>query len=154
MNARRDGPSADEVIRALGLVPHPEGGHYVETLRDPATIGAGRSVGTAIYYLLRAGERSAWHRVIDATKIWHWYAGDPLDISIAEPDGQARTLRLGTDFGGGERPQVIVPAGHWQSAIPHGAWTLVGCTVSPGFEFASFEMAPAGWSPGDPRGGG
>jgi len=137
--------SAEEVARLLDLAPHPEGGFYRETFRDPREIG-GRSVGTAIYYLLPAGQVSAWHRV-DAGEIWHWHAGAPLDLSLYEDGGRVTTLRLGADLPGGERPQGIVPAGVWQSAKSLGAWTLVGCTVAPGFEFAHFEIAPGGEPP-------
>ncbi len=136
--------SADAIIAALGLKPHPEGGHYAETFRDEPQAG-GRARSTAIYYLLRRGERSDWHR-IDAVEIWHYYAGDPLQLSIAGPAG-ADLIALGPDVLAGERPQAIVPARYWQSAEPLGAWTLVGCTVAPGFEFAGFELAPAGWDP-------
>ncbi|MEM1381567.1 MAG: cupin domain-containing protein [Pseudomonadota bacterium] len=127
--------TADDLIDALGLKPHPEGGHYSETFRDPRTVD-GRSVGTAIYFLLRAGERSKLHRV-DAVEIWHHYAGAPLKLTIGE-----ETVRLGTDFAAGERPQAVVPAGVWQAAASLGDWTLVGCTVAPGFEFSAFEMHP------------
>jgi hypothetical protein len=138
----------DTIIAELGLRPHPEGGYYAETWR--AATGAGeRSTGTAIYYLLRAGERSHWHRV-DAAEIWHHYAGDPLALSIAPGSGvePAERYVLGPDLAGGQRPQLVVPAGDWQAAEPLGAWTLVGCTVSPGFEFEGFELAPPGWEPG------
>jgi len=139
--------TADEVIAALGLAQHPEGGWYRETYRHAAA-ARGRGAGTAIYYLLKAGERSAWHRVTDADEIWHWYAGAPLELRIA-PDGQAaETKRLGPAVTEGERPQQLVPANAWQAAQSLGAWTLVGCTVTPAFEFAGFEMAPAGWEPG------
>jgi len=130
--------TAEEVARLLDLAPHPEGGFYRETFRDPRRVD-GRSVATAIYYLLPAGQVSAWHRV-DAGEIWHWHAGAPLELSLSE-DGRRTTLRLGADLTGGERPQGIVPAGVWQSARSLGAWTLVGCTVAPGFEFAHFEIA-------------
>lgn len=139
--------SADKVIRLLGLEPHPEGGHFAETYRDPVTNSGDRAAGSAIYYLLREGENSAWHRVLDAAEIWHWYAGAPLTLSLAPPNGMSKIKTLGPDLQGGERPQIIVPMGHWQSAITHGGWTLVGCTVSPAFEFAAFEMAPKGWEP-------
>jgi uncharacterized protein len=138
--------SADDVIRLLDLRPHPEGGHYRETFRDPRQDANGRSVSTAIYFLLAAGERSHWHR-IDAVEIWHWHAGAALALRIAGSDGVA-TVRLGPDLAGGERPQATVPAGAWQEAESLGAWTLVGCTVAPGFEFSSFEMAPKDWTPG------
>jgi len=138
---------ADEVVRLLGLSPHPEGGHYRETFRDPRRDADGRSAGTAIYYLLAAGEVSAWHRV-DAAEIWHFHAGAPLALTVSADGREAETIRLGVDLAAGERPQGVVPAGHWQKAASLGAWTLVGCTVAPGFEFAGFEMAPAGWEPG------
>jgi predicted cupin superfamily sugar epimerase len=135
-----------EIIATLGMLPHPEGGHFVETWRHVQE-GGGRGSGTAIYYLLQAGERSHWHRV-DADEIWHWYAGAPLELALS-PDGhRIDEAILGNDLLGGERPQVQVPAGVWQSAASAGAWTLVGCTVSPAFEFSGFEMAPPGWSPG------
>ena len=137
--------AADAIIRALGLEPHPEGGHYAETWRDAPDDGA-RGSGTAIYYLLKAGELSAWHRV-DATEIWHWYAGAPLKLGISEDGRSARTVVLGLAVLNGERPQAIVPPSAWQSAESMGDWTLVGCTVSPAFEFAGFEMAPDGWAP-------
>lgn len=133
--------TAEAIIAALGLEPHPEGGHYRETYRDPAGIG-GRAHSTAIYYLLRAGERSAWHRV-DAAEIWHHYAGAALRLSIG-----AEAVILGKDLAAGERPQAVVPAGVWQAAEPLGDWVLVGCTVAPGFCFEHFEMAPPGFAPG------
>ena len=128
---------ADEVIEALGLAPHPEGGWYRETWREPAV--------TAIYYLLRAGERSHWHRV-DATEIWHFYDGDALELSLAAADGRTPPSRhvLAPD-----RPQQVVPAGEWQAARSLGRWSLVGCTVSPAFQISGFELAPAGWEPGE-----
>ncbi len=140
--------TAAQIIDLLSMQPHPEGGHFVETFRDANKTGDGeRSSCTAIYYLLKAGETSAWHRVTDASEIWHWYAGAPLALRTS-PDGvQASEVRLGADLPAGERPQAVVEAGHWQSAEPLGAWSLVGCTVSPGFDFASFEMAPPGWRP-------
>jgi len=137
--------SAAEVIALLGLEPHPEGGHFRETYRDQPADG-GRGASTAIYFLLAAGERSHWHRV-DAVEIWHWHAGAPLALSIAE--GASRTeLQLGPDLRQGQRPQGLVPAGAWQAAQSRGAWTLVGCTVAPAFVFEGFELAPPGWSPG------
>jgi predicted cupin superfamily sugar epimerase len=137
--------TAQEIIAALGMVPHPEGGHFVETWRD-APVGGGRGTGTAIYYLLQAGERSHWHRV-DAAEIWHWYAGAPLQLLISTDGAAVEERTLGNDLATGARPQILVPAGVWQSAASSGAWTLVGCTVSPAFEFAGFEMAPPGWRP-------
>jgi predicted cupin superfamily sugar epimerase len=142
--------TAAQIIDRLSMQPHPEGGHYVETFRDANQVGdIARSACTAIYYLLQAGETSAWHRVIDASEIWHWYAGAPLTLRISPEGGQTSEVRLGPDLRAGERPQAAVEAGHWQSAESIGAWTLVGCTVSPGFEFASFELAPPGWQPAD-----
>ena len=138
--------SAADLIRLLDLRPHPEGGYYRETFRDPRCDADGRSLSTAIYFLLAAGERSQWHR-IDAAEIWHWHAGATLALKIVESGGVA-TVRLGTDFAAGERPQAVVPAGAWQAAESLGAWTLVGCTVAPGFEFSSFEVAPRDWTPG------
>jgi uncharacterized protein len=138
--------SAADVIRLLGLVPHPEGGHYRETFRDAAADGAGRAASTAIYFLLAAGEVSRWHR-IDAAEAWHWYAGAALALTIADDRGR-RDTRLGADLAAGERPQAVVPAGAWQQAASLGAWTLVGCTVAPGFQFAGFELAPPGFDPG------
>lgn len=138
--------SAREVIRLLDLERHPEGGHYRETFRDPRTDQAGRSLGTAIYFLLDVGEASHWHRV-DATEIWHWHAGAPLVLTVS-PDGHdAQASYLGPDLKTGQRPQLVVPAGWWQTATSLGAWTLVGCTVAPGFDFAGFELAPPDWRP-------
>jgi predicted cupin superfamily sugar epimerase len=136
---------ADTVIARLGLEPHPEGGHFRETWRDSPADG-GRGHGTAIYFLLRAGEESRWHRV-DAVEIWHWYAGAPLTLSVAEAGGAPVETTLGPDLPTGQRPQAIVPAGAWQSARSRGRWTLVGCTVSPAFRFEGFELAPKGWHP-------
>jgi uncharacterized protein len=137
--------SAAEVIRLLDLRPHPEGGHYRQTFRDPREDAEGRALSTAIYFLLAAGERSHWHR-IDAVEIWHWYAGAALALQIAGSDGVA-TVRLGADLSAGERPQAAVPKGAWQAAESRGAWTLVGCTVAPGFEFSGFELAAKDWAP-------
>lgn len=141
--------SAAQVIGLLGLAPHPEGGHFRETFRDPVTVdasgNAARAASTAIYFLLAAGEVSRWHRV-DAAEVWHWYAGAPLALTMADTGGR-REVRLGPDLAGGERPQAVVPAGAWQQAASLGAWTLTGCTVAPGFEFRGFEMAPPGFEP-------
>ena len=135
-----------EIIEALGMQRHPEGGWFVETFRDAR--GEARAHSTAIYYLLEAGDCSHWHRVRDAAEVWHFYAGDPLLLKISD-GGRTEEITLGTDLAGGERPQAVVPADFWQSARPLGRFALVGCTVAPGFEFASFEMAPPGWSPGE-----
>ena len=140
-------PSAAAVIRTLRLQPHPEGGHFRETFRDGAGPD-GRARVTAIYYLLRAGEISAWHRVIDAAETWHFYAGAPLRLSVSSDGRDRLDRRLGPELADGEEPQATVPAGCWQSAESLGAWTLCGCTVAPGFEFAAFELAPPGWQPG------
>ncbi|WP_135211102.1 cupin domain-containing protein [Vitreimonas flagellata] len=137
--------SADEIIAALGMQEHPEGGHYVETFRDTGTVND-RARSTAIYFLLRAGERSHWHRV-DATEIWLWHAGAPLTLSLSA-DGEAQaSITLGPNLEFGERPQAIVPAHHWQAAQSVGEWTLVSCVVAPGFEFSGFELAPPDWAP-------
>ena len=136
--------SAAEIIRLLRLEPHPEGGHYRQTFRDGE--GGERGYSTAIYYLLAAGEVSEWHRV-DAAEVWHHYAGAPLALTLSPNGHDAQAHRLGTNLVGGERPQVVVPAGWWQAAESLGRWTLVGCTVAPGFRFEGFEMAPPDWRP-------
>jgi predicted cupin superfamily sugar epimerase len=140
-----EAPSAADIIARLALQPHPEGGHYRETFRDSRTDADGRSLSTAIHFLLARGERSHWHRV-DAVEIWHYHAGSALTLQIADDGGQ-RSVRLGLDLANGEVPQAIVPAQAWQAAESSGDWTLVGCTVAPGFEFATFELAPKGWAP-------
>lgn len=127
---------ADSLIAALGMAPHPEGGHYVETWRAPDR-GDGRAAATAIYFLLRAGERSHWHR-IDADEVWLFHRGSPLQLSI---DTTEHIL-------GPDRPQICVPSNAWQAARPTGEFTLMSCIVVPGFEFAGFELAPPGWAPG------
>lgn len=139
--------TAEDIVRVLNLQPHPEGGWYRETFRDtPGPDGRARS--TAIYYLLSEGGRSHWHRVTDAVEVWHFYAGAPLDLDIAPFEGgQPQRVVLGADLGLGQQPQAFVPAGCWQSAVCLGDWSLVGCTVTPGFQFSSFEMAPKGWEP-------
>lgn len=136
--------TADDIIAELGLKPHPEGGHYAETFIDPRQID-GRPASSAIYYLLKEGEISHWHR-IDAVEVWHWYGGAPLHLSIHH-QGMTETVQLGNDLAAGQRPQAIVPVSGWQAARSTGAWTLVGCTVAPAFRFAGFEMAPPGWEP-------
>jgi uncharacterized protein len=138
--------TAEQIIELLNLQPHPEGGHFIETFRDAAAAGA-RAASTAIYFLLMRGERSHWHR-IHAAEVWHYYAGAPLELEVADTDeGPICRLRLGSDFSAGERPQAVVPRHAWQAARSLGDWTLVGCTVAPGFEFAGFELAPHGWAP-------
>ena len=138
-------PTAAGIIARLDLRPHPEGGHYRETFRDSDCDADGRARSTAIYFLLARGERSHWHRV-DAVEIWHYHAGDPLTLKIAEGRG-TRSITIGGDVAAGQVPQAIVPARAWQAAESTGDWTLVGCTVAPGFEFAKFELAPEGWEP-------
>jgi uncharacterized protein len=137
--------TADELAQTLEMRPHPEGGRYVETWRG-SEVGS-RATVTAIYFLLVAGERSHWHRV-DADEMWLFHAGDPLAIEVAASAGAdvARHV-LGSSIAGGERPQVVVPAGAWQSATPLGEWTLVSCVVAPGFRFEGFELAPDAWTP-------
>lgn len=140
--------TADEIIARLGLQPHPEGGHFRETFRSADVTGSGdRGASTAIFFLLKAGERSHWHRV-DADEVWHHYAGAPLELSMSDDGRTTHHLRLGSDFGLGETPQIVVPRGVWQAARSLGNWTLVGCTVAPAFDFAGFELAPPGWAPG------
>jgi predicted cupin superfamily sugar epimerase len=140
------GLTAADIIGLLDLAPHPEGGHFRQTFRDRAD-SAGRAASTAIYFLLARGERSHWHRV-DAAEAWHHYAGAPLELEIALHAGAAiERIRLGSDLAAGERPQAVVPARAWQAAASLGDWTLVGCTVAPGFEYSGFELAPPGWTP-------
>jgi hypothetical protein len=135
--------AVETIIETLGLEPHPEGGWYREAFRDDAS--------SAIWFLLRSGERSHWHRVHGSAEVWHHYAGDPLRLSVAGEGDVTRTLVLGVDLTAGDRPQIVVPAGAWQAAEPidDGArgYTLVGCTVAPPFRFEAFELAPKGWSP-------
>jgi len=129
--------SAEDIVHRLGLAPHPEGGFYRETFRDTQAPG-GRAASTAIYFLLPGGAPSRWHRV-DAAEGWHHYAGAPLELMI-EQNGVRSVHLLGSDLAAGQRPQGIVPAGAWQAARSLGPWTLAGCTVAPGFEFAHFEV--------------
>ncbi|MEM7619707.1 MAG: cupin domain-containing protein [Pseudomonadota bacterium] len=138
--------TANDIIQRFQLIPHPEGGYFRETFRDDAYQN-GRAASTAIYFLLKANERSHWHR-IDATEVWHWYAGSPLQLSLYDTNiKQKEQFNLGNDFNNNEYPQCVVPAQTWQSAQSLGAWTFVGCTVSPGFEFAHFELAEKDWEP-------
>ena len=138
-------PSAADIIARLELKPHPEGGHYRETFRDSRLDASGRSLCTAIYFLLARGERSHWHR-IDAAEIWHYYAGNSLSLQIVDHRDK-RSVGLGPDLAAGDVLQAVVPAHAWQAAESTGDWTLVGCTVAPGFDFAKFEVAPQGWEP-------
>jgi len=137
--------TAKDVIFTLGLQRHPEGGWYAQTFEDAAKAD-GRSRSTAIYYLLERGDISAWHRV-DAVEAWHFYTGAPLTLRISD-GSTVDNFVLGPDLEAGQRPQMIVPQSAWQSAESTGEWTLVGCTVAPGFEFSGFEMAEPGWEPG------
>ena len=141
--------TAAQVIEALGLEQHPEGGWYTQTWRDgpDSTQEGPRGQGSAIYYLLEEGQRSHWHR-IDAVEIWHFHAGMPIELSISQ-DGKTNDLHLlGPDLDRNMRPQVIVPANAWQSAYAPFGWSLLGCTVTPAFLFETFELAPKGWMPG------
>lgn len=133
---------AERIIEALALAPHPEGGWYRQTWAGPEL--AGRASGTAILFLLRSGERSHWHRV-DADEIWLWHAGAPLTLALSGDGRSASEVRLGPGVLDGEAVQAIVPAGWWQAARSLGAWTLVSCTVSPGFRFEGFELAAPGF---------
>jgi predicted cupin superfamily sugar epimerase len=137
---------AERLVRELELTPHPEGGHYRETYRDASGSGT-RAHSTAIYFLLQAGEASRWHRV-DAAEVWHYYKGAALELKIAEEGGPTQRFVLGADIARDERPQVVVPPRAWQSARSLGDFTLVGCTVAPGFEFSKFELAQDGFDPG------
>jgi len=138
--------TAEQIIEQLALEAHPEGGYYRKTWRHKPQSSEQGDAGTAIYYLLRAGERSHWHRV-DAVEIWHYYAGAGLALSMSEIVGGSETVVLGADILAGERPQVIIAKDVWQSARTLGDWALAGCTVSPAFDFTGFELAPQGWSP-------
>jgi predicted cupin superfamily sugar epimerase len=140
--------TAAEVIRLLDLKPHPEGGHFRETFRDTRHMEGPRPASTAIYFLLSRGERSHWHRV-DAVEVWHWYAGAPLALEISQEHGRIERVTLGGDLAAGQHPQAVVPAQAWQAAQTLGDWTLVGCTVAPGFDFSGFDLAPENWSPRD-----
>ena len=140
------GLSADEVISVLGLSPHPEGGYFKEIHRHVPP-GGGRGAVTTIYFLLKAGERSHWHRVTDAEEIWCWHGGAALEL-LVHPQGGTRAKHvLGMDLGADQRPQAVVPINGWQAARSLGDWTLVGCQVAPAFEFASFVLAEPGFEP-------
>lgn len=137
---------AERIIEHLRLQPHPEGGWFRETFRDARADGV-RAHSTAIYFLLKDGEASHWHRV-DAVETWHFYRGAPLRLSIAESDAAPAHHVLGSDLEAGHHPQLVVPARAWQAARTLGGYSLVGCTVAPGFEFSAFELAPPGFEPG------
>jgi predicted cupin superfamily sugar epimerase len=137
---------ARTIIERLALQPHPEGGWYRETWRADAAPGE-RAGATAIYFLLEAGQRSHWHKV-DAAELWLWHAGAPLRLLTAPADsGPVSETALGPDVAAGERPQGLVPPHHWQATETTGGWALVSCIVAPGFDFAGFTLAEAGWSP-------
>jgi uncharacterized protein len=141
-----DGVEATEVIDALGMQAHPEGGWYAETWRADSDEGA-RPAGSAILYLLAAGERSHWHR-LDAGEVWQYSAGDPLELRIwADGDVAVTTVRLGGDVTTGSSAQCVIPVGAWQTARSLGRWTLVGCFMAPSFDFAGFDLAPPDWEP-------
>jgi predicted cupin superfamily sugar epimerase len=135
--------SASEIAKLLNLIPHPEGGYYKETYRCDESMtrsdGTTRSAGTAIYYLLVGTEPAAWHKVA-SDEIWHYYAGDLLELELRDEEGISSVHKLGMDPAHGAYPQFIIPKHIWQRARCTGQWTLVGCTVSPGFDFADFEM--------------
>ena len=139
--------TADEVIALLELERHPEGGWYRQTFEDTRT-GGERAQSTAIYYLLEGHDLSAWHRV-DAAEVWHWYAGSSLRLNLSHEGKVIDEYVLGPELLSGQRPQVVVPRHCWQTARSTGAWTLVGCTVAPGFQFSGFEMAESGWEPSE-----
>ena len=136
---------AATIIATLGMQRHPEGGWYAETFRDNPQGGRGHS--TAIYFLLEAGDRSHWHRVRDAAEVWHYYAGAPLELRKWKEGLLVLEVTLGPDLAAGQRPQQVIRANEWQAARSLGDWTLVGCTVAPGFDFSSFELAEPGWQP-------
>ncbi|KAI0147177.1 cupin family protein [Xylariaceae sp. FL1272] len=141
--------TAQDVIEALGLTPHPEKGHFIETFRDSATNAGGKSHSTCIYYLLEgATGASHWHRVHGSVEVWHHYAGSPLLLSLSKDDGSpVQNETLGKDIWAGEQPQIVVQSNVWQHAQSLGDWTLVGCTVAPAFTMDAFEMAKEGWEP-------
>jgi predicted cupin superfamily sugar epimerase len=137
--------TAQDIVALLGLGPHPEGGYYKQTFADTAS--GERPYSTAIYYLLEGGPSGRWHRV-DSAEVWHYYTGAPLRLTTSTDGKTTREQILGPDLADGQRPQVVIPRGEWQAAQSLGNWTLVGCTVAPGFDFAHFEMAEEGWKPG------
>lgn len=141
--------TASEIIAALAMARHPEGGWYVETYREPAPAG-GRGSVTAIHFLLEAGQRSHWHKV-DATELWLWQGGGPLELAISADGRSVERLLLGPDLKAGQRLQAVVPPHAWQAATPPDGWALVSCVVAPAFQFEGFELAPDGWQPGTAR---
>lgn len=138
---------ARRIIERFQLQPHPEGGWYRETWRGPDGTD-GRSVGTAILFLLEADQKSHWHRV-DAAELWFWHAGGPLELRVLDEGEDAPVaFRLGPELLDGDLPHALVPANAWQAARPLDGWVLVSCTVSPGFDFSGFELAAPGFEPG------
>lgn len=138
--------TASEVISLLGLEPHIEGGFYRQTFADQPG-PSGRPQSTLIYYLLANRKSGTWHRV-DAAEVWHWYAGAPMRLDISRDGKSVTPHQLGSDLLAGERPQLVIPGHAWQRATCLGDWTLVGCSVAPGFQFSKFEQAEPGWEPG------
>lgn len=134
---------ARALVTALDLAPHPEGGFFRETFRAPLVVRAPhgeRAASTAIYFLLPGGTYSALHRV-RSDEVWHHYDGDPLELHTLDETGGHQVVHLGRDVAGGQRPQHVIAAGMWQGAAPVGhRFSLCGCTVAPGFDFADFEM--------------
>jgi predicted cupin superfamily sugar epimerase len=138
---------AATIVKALGMREHPEGGWYAETWRAEAPAAGGRPSGSAILFLLAAGHRSHWHR-LDADEVWQFSGGDPVELSVWLEGHAAVTVhRLGSVEDGRADVQAVVPAGAWQTASSLGAWTLVGCIVSPAFDFDGFELAAPDWEP-------
>ena len=137
--------TAAEIVALLELAPHPEGGWYRQTF--VAEVPGGRAHSTLMDFLLEAGQRSHWHRV-ESAEVWHWYAGAPMTIGISRDGKSVTEHKLGNDLAAGERPQVVIPSHAWQQATCLGEWSLVGCTVAPGFQFSKFEQAEPGWAPG------
>ena len=141
---------AQELIECLGLVPHPERGHYVETYRAalaldglPPPYPGARAASTAIYFLITRAQPSTYLHRLRSDEIFHFYEGGPLDVLLLAPDSAGEVRRLGTDLAAGERPQIVIRAGTWFAAelAPGATHCLFGCTVAPGFEFADFELA-------------
>jgi uncharacterized protein len=145
--------TAADIIKLLKMKPHPEGGYFVETWRDTYKVDGERAASSLIYYLLDTGQTSEWHRV-DAAEVWHWYGGAPMVLTLSHNGHDAEAHHLGPDLRANQRPQLVVPRGVWQCGTSLGAWSLVGCTVSPAFEFAGFEVAPLDWRPTPRRSGG
>ena len=135
--------SKQDIIHTLALEPHPEGGYYRRTYKNTngpsVEEGENRGYATAIYYLAEGETFSSWHKT-DGDELWFWHAGAPLTLEVKEIDGSVSKKRLGSDFTAGEQPQQLAPKNQWQRAKSDGEWTLVSCSVSPGFLFETFEM--------------